>query len=231
MAAADVAEIHRVDLSGTLLALHAWGLADPSRFGWFEPPAADRLQAADATLHALGALGQSGQITEVGRRLLDIPAPPRLARLLLEASRHGMLREGASIAAILSEKDIVTRGSHRRPETHGPSDVLVRLDRLAEAETRRFAPACATWGSTRPQPGAWPRCVTTSSGSPVLAVGFVAGRARAGGSPAPAPARRLPRQGLPAAELRPGRGFNGRRARGAARAGVGRPRRGAVPGP
>ena len=34
----DAPEIARVDLSGTVLALHAWGQTDAARFGWFEPP-------------------------------------------------------------------------------------------------------------------------------------------------------------------------------------------------
>jgi ATP-dependent helicase HrpB len=139
MAAVDVAEVHRVDLSGTLLALHAWGHADPTRFGWFERPATDRLKAAEVTLQALGAVDESGKITEVGRRLLEIPAPPRLARLLFEACRNGLVREGASIAALLSEKDILTRSTCHQSNTHGPSDLLVRLDILADAEARRFS--------------------------------------------------------------------------------------------
>jgi ATP-dependent helicase HrpB len=139
MAAVDVAEVHRVDLSGTLLALHAWGHADPARFGWFEQPAPNRLEAAEITLRALGAIDESGRIAEVGRRLLEIPAPPRLARLLLEACRNGLPREGASIAALLSEKDILTRGICHQFKTHGPSDLLVRLDLLTDAEARRFS--------------------------------------------------------------------------------------------
>ncbi len=51
-------EIHRVDLCGTVLALHAWGVADPDRFGWYDPPAADRLAAAERLLIMLGAPGR-----------------------------------------------------------------------------------------------------------------------------------------------------------------------------
>ncbi len=60
-------EIHRVDLSSTLLALHSWGQSDPSRFRWFEPPDAARIAAAERLLESLGALeGESRRMTPLG---------------------------------------------------------------------------------------------------------------------------------------------------------------------
>ena len=144
MAATDRPEIHRVDLAPTVLALLSWGQADPSAFGWFEPPEAGRVVAAMATLVGLGAVDEgSGRVGEIGRRLLDIPAPPRLGRLLLEAHREGRTRDGATLAALLAERDIVTRGPGRaaRPSHHGMSDLLVRLDQIHDAEASRFSPA------------------------------------------------------------------------------------------
>ncbi len=143
LAEADTPEVRRVDLCGTVLALRAWGHADPARFGWFEAPAAGALDAAERLLAMLGALdGEGGRITPVGRRLLDIPSHPRLGRLLIAAAEAGALRDGAAIAALLSEKDILTRsfGRDARPDVHADSDVLIRLDRLDEAERSRFAP-------------------------------------------------------------------------------------------
>ena len=139
----DPPEVRRVDLCGTVLALHAWGHANPSEFGWYEPPEPEALASAERLLTILGALdGEGGAITSIGRRLLDVPAHPRLGRLLIAAASMGFLAEGASLAAILSEKDILTRGfgKEARPEVHAASDVLIRLDRLEEAGRSRFAP-------------------------------------------------------------------------------------------
>jgi ATP-dependent helicase HrpB len=146
-------EIRRVDLSGTLQALHSWGQNDPSRFRWFEPPEADRLAAADRLLVSLGALaGEPRRITDLGRRILDLPVHPRLARLMLAASDCGRRAEGAAVAALLSEKDIRTRdgwgpadGREAAPTT-AASDILVRLDLLAEAEAGRFSPGLRARG-------------------------------------------------------------------------------------
>ncbi len=140
---ADLPEIRRVDLCGTVLLLRAWGVNDPSSFGWLTPPDPAALQAAARLLVLLGGLeSEDGPITTVGRRLLDIPAHPRLGRLLLAASAVGLEREGASLAALLAEKDILIRsfGRDARPDFHAESDVLIRLDRLDEAERSRFAP-------------------------------------------------------------------------------------------
>ena len=139
----DIPEVRRVDLCSTVLALHAWGHADPSAFGWFEAPDPGALASAGRLLVLLGALGgEGGSITPLGRRILEIPAHPRLGRLLIASASSGFLLEGASLAAILSEKDLLTRsfGRDARPEVHAASDVLIRLDRLDEAERSRFAP-------------------------------------------------------------------------------------------
>jgi len=144
LAASDIPEVRRVDLCGTVLALHAWGHNDPSTFGWYEAPDSNALEAAERLLTLLGAIDQEeGSINPLGRRLLEIPAHPRLARLLIAACERGYPVEGATLAALLSEKDILTRNFAReaRPEFHGSSDLLTRLDRLDEADRSRFAPS------------------------------------------------------------------------------------------
>ena len=149
MAAFQVPEVHRVDLCGAVLALHAWGARDARAFGWFDPPAPDRLEAASRLLTRLGALGPSdGRITPLGRQILDLPVHPRLARLLLASVHDRRCDEGAALAALLSEKDIMARGetpgptaSRRRGAAErGRSDLLPRLSMLAEAEHERFSP-------------------------------------------------------------------------------------------
>jgi ATP-dependent helicase HrpB len=135
-------EVKRVDLTGTVLAMHAWGHSDPRKFDWYEPPDERAVAYAEQLLEMLGATTaeREGKITDVGRKLLSLPVHPRLGRLLLAAAERGMLRQGAAIAALLSEKDIIRPRtdlppSDRRPTTQGPSDVLIRIDVL-ESRTR-----------------------------------------------------------------------------------------------
>jgi len=146
----EVPEVQRVDLSGPVLALRAWGIQDLAAFGWFEPPAASRLEEADRLLTLLGALDpRDRRITPVGRRMLDLPVHPRLARLLLAATDSRRTSEGAALVALLAEKEILLEAPAERSPfssrhnalASGPCDLLPRLDLLAEAEASRFAPA------------------------------------------------------------------------------------------
>lgn len=142
----DLPEVRRVDLCGTVLALHAWGQTNPRQFGWYEPPAEETLASAERLLEMLGALTaeSGGKITPLGKQLMSLPIHPRLARLLLAAASEGLLHEGATIAALLSERDISREeytGGPRQPRTQGPSDLLLRLDLLNRAETDRFHPS------------------------------------------------------------------------------------------
>ena len=63
---------------------------------------AESLAAAEGLLAMLGGLDPVARaITPIGRRLLDVPAHPRIARLLLGAADLGLLAEGAALAALL----------------------------------------------------------------------------------------------------------------------------------
>src|SRR5712692_9553999 len=76
-------EIHRVDLSGTVLDVVAWG-GDPRTLEWFEPPREDAIDAALALLERLGAV-KDGKLTAIGDEIRRIPLHPRLARMLVAA--------------------------------------------------------------------------------------------------------------------------------------------------
>jgi ATP-dependent helicase HrpB len=153
----DLPEIRRVDLAGTVLSLHAWGKPQVRTFGWYETPDEETILAAEELLTMLGALSSfSGRpegaltenpksesdggyaITTLGKKLAGIPAHPRLARLLVSAAEQGLLHEGASVAALMAEKDIVLPG--RGPAVASTSDLIYRLGLLDEAERSRFAP-------------------------------------------------------------------------------------------
>jgi ATP-dependent helicase HrpB len=90
------AELMRVDLAGPILDLLAWG-ADLTRFEWFEPPPADRIELALRLLVRLGAV-ENGALTSLGRQMQRIPAHPRIARILIDG---GGAPEVAVLAAQL----------------------------------------------------------------------------------------------------------------------------------
>lgn len=136
----DLPELSRLDLSEPLLVLHGSGVARPAELRWLEPPPEAALGAAETLLRQLGALDDAGRLTAVGKRMLDFPLHPRLARLLVEGERRGVAERAALVCALLGERDIrlpartgfgAARGaSYGR----GPSDLLELVDRIDEAD-------------------------------------------------------------------------------------------------
>jgi ATP-dependent helicase HrpB len=95
-------EIRSADLSGLLLDLAEWGVADPTVLSWLDPPAAAAVAAARTELEAIRALDADGRITSEGRRVRALPLPPRLARMVLAAGSA----QAAEIAAVLVERGL-----------------------------------------------------------------------------------------------------------------------------
>ncbi len=145
MAPFERAEVHRVDLASTVLAVHEFGHAEPRTFEWYEAPAELSLAAAEGLLTMLGAISSEsgGKITRIGELLLALPVHPRIGRLLIEAVASGMTADGATIAALLSEKDILRSQNvppSERTATHrAESDLIVRMELLRRAESAGFA--------------------------------------------------------------------------------------------
>ncbi|HVT02793.1 MAG TPA: ATP-dependent helicase C-terminal domain-containing protein [Thermoanaerobaculia bacterium] len=125
-------DIARIDLCGPLLDVMAWG-GKPDAFGWFEPPAPRRLEAAMEVLTLLGAV-HGGAVTNLGRILSRLPVHPRIGRLLLAT---GGSRKGALAAALLSEGVRLIRGA---AAVSSESDLLTLLEqRGRDDQTRRVA--------------------------------------------------------------------------------------------
>ncbi|MCA9081281.1 MAG: ATP-dependent helicase HrpB [Planctomycetaceae bacterium] len=145
----ETAEVRRVDLSGPVLQLKAWGEPDVRQFPWYEAPDDAALGHAEQLLQRLGALSSSPsgegatalQITSLGRQLVQLPLQPRLARLIVAGHQFGVGEEVTLLAALLSERDPFDRHQRRDAgrafaqsqqvrRTH--SDVLDRLNALQE---------------------------------------------------------------------------------------------------
>jgi ATP-dependent helicase HrpB len=135
----ETPEVEREDLSEPFLALAGLGvLASPGAFEWFEAPPAPAAEAARALLLRLGAVGPSGTITPLGKRLLALPVHPRLARLAVEAADRGAAAGGALLAALLGERDLRERGAGGKAPPTGPSDLLELASLFEEAARARF---------------------------------------------------------------------------------------------
>ena len=156
-------EILAADLSSLVLDLAFWGVTDPARLKFLDPPPAAALSQARRLLQELSAIDADGRITATGRRLRALPLPPRLAAMLIEAAADHQEVLAADIAAILTERGL----GGDDVDLHHRLDAF-RTDRSRWAQdvrrmTQRWAAAAATDHAGPPAP--------TSAGA-VLAMAF-----------------------------------------------------------
>ena len=98
-------EILSADLSSFALDLAAWG-SGPEQLAFLDPPPRPALNEADALLTELGAIDSDGRITDEGRKLRQLPLPPRLARMVVDAAGEGAALPAAEIAVLIGERGL-----------------------------------------------------------------------------------------------------------------------------
>ena len=99
-------EILAADLTGLVLDLAHWGVANPASLAFLDPPPTAALAQAKALLGELGAIDRAGRITEEGRALRELPLPPRLARMVVDAAAVDAAELAAEIAVVLTERGL-----------------------------------------------------------------------------------------------------------------------------
>ncbi len=98
-------EILSADLSSFVLDLAAWG-SGAEQLAFLDPPPRPALTEANALLAELGAIDGDGRITDEGRKLRQLPLPPRLARMVVDATDEGAALPAAEIAVLIGERGL-----------------------------------------------------------------------------------------------------------------------------
>jgi ATP-dependent helicase HrpB len=114
-------EIRQADLAPLALQLLQWGITDPNELAWLDVPAPGPYQQALELLQRLGGARKEGPrwaLTPHGERMAQLPAHPRLAHMLLEGCRLGLMELACDLAALLSDRDPLGRTQ---------SDIALRL--------------------------------------------------------------------------------------------------------
>lgn len=155
-------EILRTNLASVILQMTALGLGDVAAFPFLDPPDNRAIRDGVALLEELGALdpdqpAERRRLTRLGTQLARLPVDPRLGRMVLEAERHGCVREVMIIASALSiqdprerpsDKQQLADESHRRFAVEGSDFLaLVKLwdylkDRQRELSNSQFRKLC-----------------------------------------------------------------------------------------
>jgi ATP-dependent helicase HrpB len=164
--AANRPEILAADLSGFVLDLAHWGVRDAAALDFLDPPPAAAMAEAKALLAELGAVDAQGRITPEGKSLRQLPLPPRLARMVVDAGAAGEAELAADIAVVLTERGL------------GGNDVDLahRLDGFRRDRSQRASEARAMakrWAETRANASpAAPRVSAASSPGAILALAY-----------------------------------------------------------
>jgi ATP-dependent helicase HrpB len=125
-------EILEADLAGLVLELALWGVDDPAKLKWLDPPPQTTFDSARSLLRSLGALDLDCGITDQGRQMAALPMHPRLAHMLVAANRLGYGGMACDLAALLGERDVV-----RFDPGQQDADMRIRLDLLQALRRKR----------------------------------------------------------------------------------------------
>jgi len=130
----DPPEILEADLSALTLDCARWGVSDPRRLRWVDPPPDAAVAEARARLLALGAIDGEGRVTPHGEAVANVPLPPRLGHMLIEGARLGLGEVAAEVAVLLGERglggndpDLDARLSRWRRERGGRAESARKL--------------------------------------------------------------------------------------------------------
>ena len=81
----QVPEIQRTNLSNVLLLLKSLGVNNLLEFDFMDPPPQDNIMNSMYQLWVLGALDNTGALTSLGRKMVEFPLDPPLAKMLIFA--------------------------------------------------------------------------------------------------------------------------------------------------
>ena len=132
----DRPEILETDLTGLVLDLARWGAKSTEGLLFLDPPPKGAWDQSVLELKRIGALDETGGLTERGRRVADLPMPAPLANMLVRAAERGEATTAARIAVLLAERGL---GGN-------DADLGHRLDRLDRDGSGRAKDARALAG-------------------------------------------------------------------------------------
>ncbi|MEA5455533.1 ATP-dependent helicase HrpB [Sinomonas sp. JGH33] len=142
-------EIAVADLTEATLLLACWGAPGGRGLALPDRPPSSALADAERTLEGIGAIGDGGLATELGRVLARIPADPRLGRALLDAAAVIGPRAAAEAVALVARdprapgadlgRFLASVRAGREPSVGSWEDDARRFERIA----REYAAARA----------------------------------------------------------------------------------------
>ena len=112
-----VPEIQRTNLSNVVLLLKSLGVENLLQFHFMDPPPEDNILNSMYQLWILGALDNTGQLTKLGRKMVEFPLDPSLSKMLIGSEEMGCSLDILIIVSMLSVPSIFFRPKQREEES------------------------------------------------------------------------------------------------------------------
>ena len=117
MLATTVPEIQRTNLGNVVLLLKSLNVENLLDFDFMDPPPRENILNSMYQLWVLGALGNAGELTSLGAKMVEFPVDPPLAQMLLKAETLGCSNEILTVIAMLSVPPVWFRPKDREEES------------------------------------------------------------------------------------------------------------------
>ncbi len=103
-------EIEQSDLSALLLELYCWGVNTITDLCWLSLPPKAAIDQANELLQQIEAIAEN-KITKHGKKIHELNCHPRIANMLLQADTEELKQLATDVAAIIEERDPLSRES------------------------------------------------------------------------------------------------------------------------
>jgi pre-mRNA-splicing factor ATP-dependent RNA helicase DHX38/PRP16 len=111
-----IPEIQRSNLANVVLLLKSLGVKNLLDFDFMDPPPQETINSSLYHLWVLGALDNFGELTDLGRQLVEFPLDPPLSKMLVCAGEMGCSQEVLTIVSMLSVPNVFYRPPDKQDE-------------------------------------------------------------------------------------------------------------------
>ena len=111
-----IPEIQRTNMANTVLVLLAMGIYDLTSFDFMDKPSIKSINTALEELFHLGAVDKEGLLTDLGKRMAELPLEPSLSKTLLTSLVYGCSAEILTIVAMLSVQQVFYRPKDKQSQ-------------------------------------------------------------------------------------------------------------------
>jgi len=112
-----VPEIQRTNLANVVLLLKSLGVENLLQFHFMDPPPEENILNSMYQLWILGALDNTGQLTELGRKMVEFPLDPSLSKMLIISEKMECSLDILIIVSMLSVPSIFFRPRGREEDS------------------------------------------------------------------------------------------------------------------